>query len=135
MEGQSDDDLPLGRAEGVAALATVDLKYSFCKTACEKKVGGAYWRNRKRLATTPLSYLSPESTEWLSVPKKAKEKMAIYQLFLQHIISSLKPGGKAAVVVPTGFITAQNGIDKGIRQHLVDKKMLAGVVGSRQSER
>jgi type I restriction enzyme M protein len=54
--------------------------------------------------------------------------MAIYQLFLQHIIYSLKPGGKAAVVVPTGFITAQSGIDKGIRQHLVDNKMLAGVV-------
>jgi len=54
--------------------------------------------------------------------------MAIYQLFLQHIIYSLKPGGKAAVVVPTGFVTAQSGIDKGIRQHLVDNKMLAGVV-------
>ena len=62
------------------------------------------------------------------VPAKAKDKMAIYQLFLQHIIRSLKPGGKAAVVVPTGFITAQSGIDKKIRQHLVDKKMLAGVV-------
>lgn len=63
-----------------------------------------------------------------NIPKQAVEKMAIYQLFLQHIIKSLKPGGKAAVVVPTGFITAQSGIDKGIRQHLVDKKMLAGVV-------
>jgi len=62
------------------------------------------------------------------VPKAAKNKMAIYQLFLQHIISSLKPGGKAAVVVPTGFITAQAGIDKGIREHLVKNKMLAGVV-------
>lgn len=62
------------------------------------------------------------------VPAKAKEKMAIYQLFLQHIVHSLKPGGKAAVVVPTGFITAQSGIDKKIRQHLVDEKMLAGVV-------
>lgn len=63
-----------------------------------------------------------------SIPKQAVDKMAIYQLFLQHIIHSLKPGGKAAVVVPTGFITAQSGIDKGIRQHLVDNKMLAGVV-------
>lgn len=54
--------------------------------------------------------------------------MSIYQLFLQHIIHSLKPGGKAAVVVPTGFITAQSGIDKRIRQKLVDEKMLAGVV-------
>ncbi len=62
------------------------------------------------------------------VPKQAVDKMAIYQLFLQHIIYSLKPGGKAAVVVPTGFITAQSGIDKAIRQRLVDNKMLAGVV-------
>ena len=54
--------------------------------------------------------------------------MEIYQLFLQHIIASLKKGGKAAVVVPTGFITAQSGIDKKIRQKLIDDKMLAGVV-------
>ncbi len=63
-----------------------------------------------------------------NIPNKKKEGMAIYQLFLQHIIFSLKPGGKAAVVVPTGFITAQNGIERKIRQYLVDKKMLAGVV-------
>jgi len=63
-----------------------------------------------------------------NIPKQAVDKMAIYQLFLQHIIYSLKPNGKAAVVVPTGFITAQSGIDKSIRQHLVEKKMLAGVV-------
>ncbi|CAK2555451.1 class I SAM-dependent DNA methyltransferase [Vibrio cyclitrophicus] len=62
------------------------------------------------------------------VPAKAKDKMAIYQLFLQHIIHSLKANGKAAVVVPTGFITAQSGIDKKIREHLVKNKMLAGVV-------
>lgn len=63
-----------------------------------------------------------------NIPKQAVEKMAIYQLFLQHIVYSLKPGGKAAVVVPTGFITAQSGIDRKIREHLVDNKMLAGVV-------
>lgn len=62
------------------------------------------------------------------VPAKTKDKMAIYQLFLQHIIYSLKENGKAAVVVPTGFITAQSGIDKKIRQYLVDNKMLAGVI-------
>ena len=61
-------------------------------------------------------------------PAKKKEGMAIYSLFLQHIIYSLKKGGKAAVVVPTGFITAQTGIDKKIRQHLIDNKMLGGVV-------
>lgn len=63
-----------------------------------------------------------------NVPNKKKEGMAIYLLFLQHIIFSLKANGKAAVVVPTGFITAQSGIDRKIREKLVDGKMLAGVV-------
>lgn len=63
-----------------------------------------------------------------NIPKSKKEKMAIYQLFIQHILFSLKDNGKAAVVVPTGFITAQSGIDKKIREYLVENKMLAGVV-------
>jgi len=63
-----------------------------------------------------------------NVPAKKKESMAIYLMFLQHIIYSLKEDGKAAIVVPTGFITAQSGIDKKIRKKLVDEKMLAGVV-------
>ena len=63
-----------------------------------------------------------------NIPKKDVDKMAIYSMFLQHIIYSLKANGKAAVVVPTGFITAQAGIDKKIRQKLIDSKMLAGVV-------
>ncbi len=63
-----------------------------------------------------------------NIPNKKKESMAIYLLFIQHIIHSLNETGKAAIVVPTGFITAQSGIDKKIRQMLVDKKMLAGVV-------
>jgi type I restriction enzyme M protein len=62
------------------------------------------------------------------VPAKKKESMAIYLMFLQHIMYSLKENGKAAVVVPTGFITAQGGIDKKIRQKMVESKMLAGVV-------
>jgi len=65
------------------------------------------------------------------IPKikvKDKDKMEIYQLFLQHIIYSLKDDGKAAVVLPTGFITAQSGIDKKIRQKLIDDRMLAGVI-------
>ena len=62
------------------------------------------------------------------VPAKKKDSMAIYQLFLQHIIFSLKPNGKAGVVVPTGFLTAQSGISKKIRSKLVEEKMLAGVI-------
>lgn len=64
-----------------------------------------------------------------NVPAKKKESMAIYLMFLQHIMYSLeKKKGKAAIVVPTGFITAQSGIDKKIRQKMIDEKMLAGVV-------
>jgi len=64
-----------------------------------------------------------------NVPKKDKDKMAIYLLFIQHIMHVLNSTkGKAAVVVPTGFITAQSGIDKKIREQLVERRMLAGVV-------
>ena len=52
-----------------------------------------------------------------NVPNKAKEKMAIYLLFVQHIMHSLSKKGKAAIVVPTGFITAQSGIDKNPRKN------------------
>lgn len=63
-----------------------------------------------------------------NIPKAKKESMAIYLLFLQHIMFSLKENGKAAIVVPTGFITAQSGIDRKIREKMVEDKMLAGVV-------
>ncbi|HTO37478.1 MAG TPA: class I SAM-dependent DNA methyltransferase [Brumimicrobium sp.] len=63
-----------------------------------------------------------------NIPKTKKDSMAIYLLFIQHIMYSLTAKGKAAIVVPTGFITAQSGIDKKIRQKLVESKMLAGVV-------
>ena len=63
-----------------------------------------------------------------NIPKAKKESMAIYLLFLQHIMYTLKDTGKAAIVVPTGFITAQSGIDKKIRERMVSSKMLAGVV-------
>ena len=61
-------------------------------------------------------------------PPKDKDKMSIYLLFIQHIIFSLTAKGKGAIVVPTGFITAQSGIERKIREKLIDEKMLAGVV-------
>ena len=62
------------------------------------------------------------------VPANKKESMAIYLLFIQHIMHSLSPQGKAAVVVPTGFLTAQSGIERTIRQQLVERGWLRGVV-------
>ncbi|MCE5205630.1 MAG: type I restriction-modification system subunit M [Porphyromonadaceae bacterium] len=62
------------------------------------------------------------------IPNKDKDKMSIYLMFIQHIMYSLNDTGKAAVVVPTGFITTQSGIEKKIREAMIDRKMLRGVV-------
>ncbi len=63
-----------------------------------------------------------------NVPTKKKDSMAIYQCFLQHILYILKKKGKAAVVVPTGFLTASTGIPQKIKQRIIDKGWLRGVV-------
>ncbi len=63
-----------------------------------------------------------------NIPKKDKDGMAVYLMFVQHIIFSLAEKGKAAIVVPTGFLTAGSGIQKKIREHLVKNKMLRGVI-------
>lgn len=63
-----------------------------------------------------------------SVPPKKKNDMAIYLTFLQHILASLKENGKAAVVVPNGFLTFNSGIQKKIRKEIVDNNWLRGVV-------
>lgn len=64
-----------------------------------------------------------------NIPNKDKNGMAIYLMFLQHIVYSLdKSKGKAAIVVPTGFLTAGSGIQKKIREHLVRERMLRGVI-------
>lgn len=63
-----------------------------------------------------------------TIPNKKKDSMAIYLMFIQHILYSLKDNGKAAIVVPTGFITAQSGIEKKIREEMIAKKMLKGVI-------
>lgn len=62
------------------------------------------------------------------VPKTKKDSMAIYLLFIQHILYSLKDNGKAAIVVPTGFVTAQAGIEKKIREKIIEKRWLKGVI-------
>lgn len=63
-----------------------------------------------------------------NIPKTKKDSMAIYTCFLQHVLYSLKDDGKAAVIVPTGFITAQSGIEKKIREKIVNEHWLKGVI-------
>ena len=63
-----------------------------------------------------------------TVPPKDKTSMPIYLLFLQHIIYSLSSVGRAAVVVPTGFLTEKNGIAPKIRKKIVDTGIFQGAI-------
>lgn len=64
-----------------------------------------------------------------NIPKADKKSMEIYLCFFQHLLYSLDDNnGKAAIVVPTGFMTAKSGIAAKIRKHLVDNKILWGAV-------
>lgn len=62
------------------------------------------------------------------IPAKKKESMAIYLAFIQHVLWSLKDDGKAAIVLPTGFLTAKSGIEMKIRKKLIDNNWLQGVI-------
>lgn len=63
-----------------------------------------------------------------SVPKKKKDKMAIYTCFIQHVLNSLKENGKAAIVLPTGFLTSKSGIEGKILKHVIKKHIVSGVI-------
>jgi type I restriction enzyme M protein len=71
---------------------------------------------------------------WAGVPNAVakvdpnKPKMAIYTCFIQHVLNSLKPTGKGAIVIPTGFITAKSGVEKKILQRIVDERWIYGCV-------
>ena len=62
------------------------------------------------------------------IPNTKKDSMAIYTCFIQHILWSLKENGKAAIVCPTGFLTAKSGIELTIRKTIIDKHWLKGVI-------
>lgn len=55
-------------------------------------------------------------------------KFQIYLLFIQHVLYSLKDDGKAAIVVPTGFLAAKGTVETTIREKIVSEKMLKGVI-------
>lgn len=68
---------------------------------------------------------------WAGVPKvppKKKESMSIYTCFLQHVLNSMKPNGKAAIVLPTGFLTAKTGVEGKLLKHIVNERIVYGVI-------
>ena len=63
-----------------------------------------------------------------NIPPKDKDKMAIYLLFIQHILFSLKDNGKAAIVLPAGFLTDKTGIELKIKKEIVDNNYLTTII-------
>lgn len=63
-----------------------------------------------------------------NIPKKKKESMAIFETFIQHIIASLNDKGKAAIVVPTGFVSSNDSISQKIKELLVENSWLKGII-------
>ncbi|MDX8419029.1 type I restriction-modification system subunit M [Stecheria sp. CLA-KB-P133] len=63
-----------------------------------------------------------------NITPKKKDKMPIYLCFIQDVLWRLNDTGRAAIVCPTGFLTAQSGIEIKIRQKLIDSNWLKGVV-------
>ena len=59
-----------------------------------------------------------------NIPKKDKKSMAIYLMFLQHILYSLGDNAKAAIVVPSGFLTDTGSIQTSIRDYIIDNHYL-----------
>lgn len=79
---------------------------------------------REKIAAQPVRF-------WGGVPKipnKEKTKMAIYTLFIQHVINSLKKKGKGAIVVPTGFITAKSSVEGNVLQYIVKNHIVYGCI-------
>lgn len=62
------------------------------------------------------------------IPNAKKESMSIYLMFIQHVLYTMKENGKAAIVVPTGFLTAQSGIEATLRRVMIEENMLKGVI-------
>ena len=79
---------------------------------------------REKIAAMPARFWAGVPT----IPKKDIDKMAIYTLFIQHVINSLKENGKGAIVVPTGFLTAKSSVAGKVLKHIVDQKIIYGVV-------
>ena len=79
---------------------------------------------REKIAAMPARF-------WAGVPKvPAKElsSMAIYTCFIQHVLNSTKNTGKAAIVVPSGFLTDTSDICTNIRDRLISERILSTVI-------
>ena len=106
---KSDDDNNLRQFDYVVCNPPFNLDFS---------------ETREQIAAMPARF-------WAGVPNippKKKESMAIYTCFIQHVLNSLKPDGKAALVVPSGFLTDTGSIQSSIRERILSEKQLFAVI-------
>ena len=107
---KSDDGQHLRQFDYVVSNPPFKMDFSDTRADIESKYSARFW------AGIP------------SIPKKDIDKMAIYTLFIQHVINSLKENGKGAIVVPTGFLTAKSSVAGKVLKHIVDEKIIYGAV-------
>ena len=62
------------------------------------------------------------------VPVKKKESKSIYLCFIQHVIQTLAPDGKSAIVVPLNFLSTMGAIESAIRRYITENRMLQGIL-------
>jgi len=115
---ENDPQSPLKKFDYIVANPPFKLDFSSTRDTIDNKWGSFEDKDGEKrfFAGVP------------KIPNAKKESMAIYLLFIQHILFSLKENGKAAIVVPTGFITAQSTIESKIREKIIERKWLKGVV-------
>ena len=63
-----------------------------------------------------------------NIPKKDKKSMAIYLMFLQHILFSMGDKAHAAIVVPSGFLTDTGSIQTEIRNYIISNHYLSAAM-------
>lgn len=79
---------------------------------------------REQLAAMPARFWAGVP----NIPNKKKESMSIYTCFIQHVLNSMKPNGKAAIVLPTGFLTAKSSVEGKLLKHIVGEHIVYGVI-------
>lgn len=79
---------------------------------------------REKIAAMPARFWGGTP----NIPAKKKDSMAIYTMFIQHVVNSLKTNGKGAIVIPTGFLTSKSGVEKKVLQYIVDNHIVYGCI-------
>lgn len=97
----------------------------FDYVVCNPPFNLDFSETRETLASMPARFWAGVP----NIPNKKKESMSIYTCFLQHVLNSMKSEeGKAAIVLPTGFLTAKSSVEGKLLKHIVNEHLVYGVI-------